>query len=118
MPIYEYKCFKCTKKNKENVIFEITQRMNDDHSQAECPICGTISTTRIFTPFALHEGLSQAEKSAGTTKHRADLGKFMKDSRDKRKRTAEPGTKDAISNELWTGSEVQRGVIKGPENPT
>ena len=115
MPTYDFRCLQCPKKNNKEFRFSIKQSIPDYTGEAECPVCKTVSSSRIYFGFAVHEGLTAAEKGAGTTKHRADLGKYMRSERTKRKENAEPGTKDAISNELWTGTEAKRGVISAPE---
>jgi putative FmdB family regulatory protein len=114
MPIYQFKCSKCKKNNNKDCIFEIQQSMSEYSGKAECPECGKLSKKRIFNTFAIHQGLNACEKIAGTTKQRFETGKHMKNERDKRKKNAEPGTKDAISNEYWTGTEGDRGVISKP----
>lgn len=116
MPIYDFKCLKCSDEKNENISFAITKPVAEMPTEAECPECKSISKSRLYTPFAVHYGMTRVEKQAGTTKQRFDNGKRMRDERDKRKKQAEPGTKDAISNEFWTGTEVERGVIDTPEH--
>ncbi len=43
MPIYEYDCDKCGER------FEHLQRSNE---KAECPKCGGVSNTKVFSVFA------------------------------------------------------------------
>jgi hypothetical protein len=106
----------CSKNNKEDYFFELNCSMSEYTGKSKCPICGKQSKTRIYTPPAIHMGMTAAEKSAGTTKQRVDYAKYVRDARDKRKRQADPNSRDAKSNELWTGSEVERGVISGPNS--
>jgi hypothetical protein len=130
MPTYEFECLSCTEKIKEiksnpeninnediqncpdNYTFEIEGCMSNPPHEAECPVCEVITNRRVFFPAYVHWGLTAAEKSAGTTKGRFDMGKFMKDARDKRKRQAAPDSKDKISNELWTNTPWQKDLLK------
>jgi hypothetical protein len=130
MPIYEFQCLSCTEKiieiknepeNKDNediqhlpdkYIFEVNGTMSDPPHEANCPECQEFTKTRIFTPVAIHYGLTAIEKAAGTTKKRFEMGKYMKDQRDKRQKEADPNSRDAQSNELWTNSEAQTKLLK------
>ena len=46
MPIYEYKCEKCGHK------FDVFQRIGEDGSNLECPICGEPKPDKLFSAFA------------------------------------------------------------------
>jgi putative FmdB family regulatory protein len=114
LPTYSFRCDACPKNEGNEKYFDLSMGMNDDRSNVLCPDCGG-KTARIFHVPATNEGLTAFEKGAGTTKHRADLGKFMRSERQKRKRNYGPGTREGDSNELWAGNEVRDGVIKGPD---
>lgn len=73
--------------------------------------CGCYKATRIFNVPGTQNGLTAAEKRSGTTRKRLDMAKWTRDKRVKRKKQAEPGTRDKDSNELWTGSEDLSGVF-------
>ena len=107
----------CENSGAIELLFEQSFPMTTDFSQvkATCPDCDGNNTQKVMSTFAVHYGLTNNEKTAGTTKRRKDVGAYMRDARDIRKREARPGTKDAVSNEIWTGSEVTRGVIEGPQ---
>ena len=111
MPTYDFKCLQCSEeKNK----FNIKQSVSEYTGEAICPNCGTKTTCRIYTPVAVHWGLTVAEKIAGTTKQRFEMGKHVKDQRDNRKKNAEPGTREAESNEYWVGGEADKKTFTGP----
>ncbi|MBN2354862.1 zinc ribbon domain-containing protein [candidate division KSB1 bacterium] len=46
MPIYEYRCKKC------NHIFEVFQRINEDSSKLQCPVCKEVGPEKIFSAFS------------------------------------------------------------------
>lgn len=120
MPTYGFKCLKCKKNKKKDFPFDAKMSIAEYNEEAPCPKCGNISKTRIYDVFAIHEGLNRSQKESavgglGAMRNRVDTGKYMKDEKDKRKRNAAPGSRDAISNEYWTGTEVERKVISGPD---
>tara|TARA_Y100001970_G_scaffold286588_1_gene409100 strand:- start:4724 stop:4921 length:198 start_codon:yes stop_codon:yes gene_type:complete len=47
MPLYEYQCFDCKKRFDELKNFSLIE------SQVLCPDCGSISTDRLLSPFAV-----------------------------------------------------------------
>lgn len=79
---------------------------------AQCPGCGSKNTQRHYSSFAVHYGLTASQKSAGTTKKRVEMGQFMHDQKNKRKKEHAPGTREHDSNELWLGNEFKNGVLK------
>lgn len=112
MPTYVFTCPPCAEKeDAETAIFEVVQTMKDYTGSAACPDCGISTDQRIYTGFAVHEGMTANQKRAGATKRRMEFTKYAKDERTKRKKNAEPGTMDAVSNELWTGKENLKGVM-------
>ncbi len=46
MPIYEYRCRSC----KHN--FEVLQKVCEDGTDLECPVCKTKSPERVFSAFS------------------------------------------------------------------
>lgn len=73
--------------------------------------CGNYAATRVPAIPATHQGLTATEKSAGTTTRRRDMAGWTRDQREKRQRSADPGTRARESNELWLGNENLSGVI-------
>lgn len=122
MPFYEYECFTCKDENNNNKRFKISKpiyldksnNVFSDLSTGTCPECKQDSNCRIFAPITFSQGLTLSDKDFGASKDRVDKTKWLRSERSKRKQKAEPGTKDYISNELWTGSEDKRGIIKAP----
>lgn len=94
--------------------FDVMCNQSESSNSFECVHCQGTNTKKIPSVFSYTFGRTRLEKTAGTTSKRFELGKYMRSEREKRKRTADPTSRDAITNELWTGTEVQRGVIKGP----
>jgi len=58
MPIYEYRCRKCSHR------FERIRPMDDDGSELECPECGRRAPERVLSVFAASTG-SPGGGSAG-----------------------------------------------------
>ena len=52
MPIYEYKCKKCSN------IFEAFQSIGADGEKLECPKCGAPKPEKLFSAFASSDGSS------------------------------------------------------------
>ena len=80
-----------------------------------CPECDSPSE-RLVSNFAFQYGRTRADKKIGASKERVDNTKYMLDARDKRKKKYAPGSREAESNELWVGTEVDDGVIKAPNH--
>jgi hypothetical protein len=86
----------------------------DYNPEQQCPECSSTSV-RLYTAITIHQGRTLAQKTSGASKRTIEHGKYMKDAREKRKRKYAPDSREAQSNELWVGSEVQDEVIKVPE---
>ena len=114
MPLYDFKCSACSEKHSEEYIFTLSMPMSADRSTVSCDACGNSApVTRVFSVPSFCNGLTAAEKSAGTTKQRFESGKFMRNEREKRKRAYGPNTREGQSNELWAGP-----LPEGMKNPT
>lgn len=111
MPRYEYAC-EC---NGERKTFMMRFSLSEYKPEIPCP-CGNGVARRIFSDVAVHQGLTAAEKSAGTTKTRKEMGEFMKDQRSVRKKTYGASTREGQSNEIWTGKEGLDSVTQLPIN--
>ena len=110
MPRYEYEC-NC---NGERKTFVLRISISEYKEEMPCP-CGNGFGKRVFdSSVSVHHGLTAEEKRIGTTKTRKEMGKFMKDQRDVRKKTYGPDTREGKSNEIWTGKEGLDGVTSLP----
>lgn len=111
MPIYEYE-FEHEDGSIER--FELMRSISERDSPALAP-SGKGEGKRVPSlPGAILQGRTAAEKKVGTTNHRKEWGKYMKDAREKRKKNYSPTTREGMSNELWVGNEVKDGVIAAP----
>lgn len=111
MPIYEYAC-----SNTEcAIVFEEIVPLSERDVVRNCPECDC-SSDRMISNFAFQYGRTRADKKIGATNDRVDKTKYMLDAREKRKKKYAPGSREAESNELWVGTEVQDGVIKAPNH--
>jgi hypothetical protein len=81
-----------------------------------CEDCGSTETKKIPALASFQMGLTVSEKNAGVKKSRKDMGAYMKDARDKRKKEFGPNSREGQSNELWTGGEYDKQVWKGPSS--
>jgi putative FmdB family regulatory protein len=117
MPLYDFKCSHCSEGDEQDYTFTLSMPMSADRSAVTCPNCDkSDATARLFNvPAMSMGGLTASEKAAGTTKQRADMGKFMRDQRTKRKRQYGSNTREGKSNELWAGP-LPEG-FKAPEKP-
>ena len=59
-------------------------------------------------------GLTANEKKFGTTTNRREMADYMKDQKKVRKNTYDPNSREAKSNEIWTGKEGFDGVTSMP----
>lgn len=109
MPRYEYIC-SCTDEAKSYVI---SCSISDYKPEIPCP-CGKGIAKRIFNTFSVQEGLTAKEKQFGTTTKRKEMAEFMKDQKGIRKKSYDPTSREAKSNEIWTGKEGLDGVTSLP----
>lgn len=113
MPRYEYccKCDGCEKTFTVNISF------NNYSPKIPCP-CGAENgiAIRVFNTFAVQEGLTANEKKFGTTNKRRQMAEFMKDQKSLRKKSYSADTREAKSNEIWTGKEGLDGITSLPVN--
>jgi hypothetical protein len=58
--------------------------------------------------------LTAKEKQFGTTTKRKEMADFMKDQKGVRKKSYDPNSREAKSNEIWTGKEGLDGVTSLP----
>jgi len=109
MPIYAFKCNDCEHD------FEVFTTFDKSTSENwACENCGSLETKKVPGLASFSFGLTAAEKNAGVNKNRKDMGAYMRDARDKRKKEFGPNSREGQSNELWTGGEYDKTVWKGP----
>lgn len=77
----------------------------------DCP-CGKGTMKRIYDSFATKEGRTLNQKKQGASERRIESSKWMKDEKDKRKKSAPPGSREHDSNEFWLGNEFKTGDKK------
>ena len=113
MPRYEY-CCKCDGSEKK---FTVNISFNEYSPEIPCP-CGTENglAVRVFTTFAVQEGRTANEIKFGTTNKRKQMADFMKDQKQVRKKSYAADTREAQSNEIWTGKEGLDGITSLPIN--
>jgi hypothetical protein len=113
MPRYEY-CCKCDGSEKK---FTVNISFNEYSPEIPCP-CGTENglAVRVFTTFTVQEGRSANEIKFGTTNKRKQMADFMKDQKQVRKKSYAADTREAKSNEIWTGKEGLDGITSLPIN--
>jgi hypothetical protein len=113
MPRYEY-CCKCGENEKK---FTVNISFNEYSPEIPCP-CGTENgvASRVFTTFAVQEGRTANEIKFGTTNKRKQMAEFMKDQKQVRKKSYAADTREARSNEIWTGKEGLDGITSLPIN--
>ena len=109
MPTYEYVC-EC---NAEPRIFTLSLPYNDYKPVIPCP-CGIGEAKRVFNSFTVQEGLTAKEKQFGTTLKRKQMSEFVKDQKQVRKSSYDPNSREAKSNENWTGKEGLDGITSLP----
>ena len=111
MPIYAFNCSDC------ECEFEVFTTFEKSTSEKwPCEECSSENTKKVPGLAAFHMGLTAAEKNAGVKSGRKDMGAYMKDARDKRKKEFGPNSREGQSNELWTGGEYDKSVWKGPSS--
>ena len=111
MPRYEYLC-EC---DIEPKTFTISLSYNDYKPIIACP-CGKGEAKRVFNSFNVQEGLTAKEKQFGTTVKRKQMTEFVKDQKSVRKNSYDPNSREAKSNEYWTGKEGLDGITSLPVN--
>ena len=109
MPRYE---FACTCSNIEK-IFVVRMSFSDYKSEIPCP-CGDGIAKRQFNDVNVAEGLTANEKKFGSTQNRKNMAEFVKDQRDVRKQSYDPESREAKTNEIWTGKEGLDGITSLP----
>ena len=107
MPRYEFKCCSGTQ------TFVIKLPLNDYKEIIPCP-CGKGDAKRVFNTFNVQNGLTAKEKQFGTTEKRKDMAEFARNQKDIRKQSYSPDSREAKSNEIWTGKEGLDGITSLP----
>jgi hypothetical protein len=113
MPVYVFEYYD---EKGERHIFEEMFPVSSDFEQVTSP-CGKFKAHKIPAVFNNTMGMTAAQKRHGTTKNRIEMGKFMQEQRDVRKKNYAPGTREHDSNEMWTGVEGKDGITQMPVNP-
>lgn len=109
MPRYEFIC-KCDNIEKTYIV-----RMSFDEYKDEIPCpCGKEIAVRKFGSFNVTQGLTANEKKFGSNTRRKEMSEFVKDQRDVRKKSYAPDSREAITNEIWTGKEGLDGITQLP----
>ena len=111
MPRYEYLC-ECSIEPKT---FTISLSYSEYQPIIPCP-CGNGKAHRIFNSFTVQDGLTAKEKQFGTTVKRKQMTEFVKDQKSVRKNSYDPTSREAKSNEYWTGKEGLDGITSLPVN--
>ena len=113
MPRYEYIC-NCDENQKT---YTVRLSFSEYKPEIPCP-CGTENglAVRVFTTFAVQEGRTANEIKFGTTNKRKQMADFMKDQKQVRKKSYAADTREAKSNEIWTGKEGLDGITSLPIN--
>ena len=78
-----------------------------------CP-CGNGIAIRKFNSVTVNHGLTANEKKFGSSKQRKEMTEFVKNQRDVRKQSYSPDSREAKTNELWTGKEGLDGITSMP----
>jgi hypothetical protein len=76
--------------------------------------CGSGIAKRVFNSFSLQDGLTAKEKQFGTTSKRKQMSEFVKDQTELRKKSYDPNSREAKTNEYWTGKEGLDGITSLP----
>jgi predicted nucleic acid-binding Zn ribbon protein len=109
MPRYEFLC-ECSSEPKT---FTVNISFNDYKPVIPCP-CGNGEAKRVFNSFSVQDGLTAKEKQFGTTTKRKQMAEFVKDQKDLRKKSYDPNSREAKTNEYWTGKEGLDGITSLP----
>ena len=105
MPRYEFAC-NCENEPKS---FVISLSFSEYKEEIPCP-CGNGIAKRVFNSFSLQDGLTAKEKQFGTTSKRKQMSEFVKDQTELRKKSYDPNSREAKTNEYWTGKEGLDGI--------
>ena len=111
MPRYEYIC-NCDGQEKS---YTVRLSFSEYKPEIPCP-CGKGLAARRFTDVSVVQGLTANEKKFGSNKNRKDMAEYVKDQRDVRKSSYDPNSREANTNELWTGKEGLDGITSLPVN--
>ena len=111
MPRYEYLC-ECSTEPKT---FTLSISFSEYQSVIPFP-CGKGEAKRVFNSCNVQEGLTAKEKQFGTTTKRKQMSEFVKDQKNVRKNSYDPNSREAKSNEYWTGKEGLDGITSLPVN--
>lgn len=109
MPRYEYIC-NCSNDTKT---FTIKMSFEEYKPEIPCP-CGIGMAKRKFNNFSVQQGLTANEKKFGSTTKRKQMADFTKDQKELRKKSYSPDSREAKSNEFWTGKEGLDGITSLP----
>lgn len=109
MPRYEFVC-NC---GEDETVYILNVSFQDYKPEIQCP-CGRGIARRKFSSISVQNGLTAKEKQFGTTSNRKNMADFMKDQRENRKKSYNPETREAKSNEIWLGKEGMDGITQLP----
>ena len=109
MPRYEYEC-SC---NSEKRIYVVRISFAEYKEEIPCP-CGNGLAKRMFNDVFVTQGLTANEKKFGSSSKRKEMAEYVKDQREIRKKSYDPESREAKTNELWTGREGLDGITSLP----
>ena len=109
MPRYEFIC-SC---DEESKIFVIRMNVSEYMPEVPCP-CGKGIAKRKFNGFFINHGLTANEKKSGTNPKRKEMADYVKEQKNIRKQSYAPDSREAKTNELWTGKEGLDGITSLP----
>lgn len=87
--------------------------ISDYKDEIPCP-CGIGKAKRQFNSFFVTQGLTANEKKSGTNPKRKEMAEFVKEQKNIRKQSYSPDSREAKTNELWTGKEGLDGITSLP----
>lgn len=105
MPLYKFKC--CEECSQTE--FTLLLTIDNYTSEVQCP-CKKGIAKRVFSSFAHKDGFTKQQKEAGVKENRIEATAYTKHQRELRKKEYPPGSREAVSNELWTGKEGLDGI--------
>lgn len=110
MPLYKFsKCEQC--KFEEISLF---LNYNDYAPEIDCP-CGQGKARRLFSNFSSVNGMTVRQKELGVKQSRIDAGRYMKEQTETRKKEYPADSRQANTNEYWTGTEGLDGLTQLPD---